>query len=485
MAQLLSASLAVATCLAVPLAAQQATKTAAPAQTAPAVVKSITRSELPKGDRLTIEFTHDVTYLGDRVSDPDRIYFDFNNVALSNVATKALTGAFVDKVRVGQHTETTVRVVIDVKGAPRYSTFVMYSPYRLVIDLEPATKPTPAAALKPPAPAANEIAAKVVTPPASSGTSLPPVAPPPPAAASTSTAALGPPPVTAAIENTPPPPPLPSPVISSDVSAVLKGGRPVTLDTPLPASTTSRGNYSLARQLGLGISRIFIDPGHGGRDPGAQANGIDESELVLDVSLRLEALLKEKQMEVIMARRTDEYVGLEERTAMANKANADIFVSIHANAMKDPVVNGIETYFLSFANSPSAEAVAARENAASTKTMANATELAKAISFGNKVAESRELAGMVQSSMASALKDKNKPFHDLGVKQAPFVVLIGSQMPSILSEISFVTNRGDALLLKQASYRQAIAQALCDGLMKYQLSLKHQTPAAATKPNGR
>jgi N-acetylmuramoyl-L-alanine amidase len=277
-----------------------------------------------------------------------------------------------------------------------------------------------------------------------------------------------------------PTPSLPAVKVSTDLSTVLRSAKPVTLSLPAPAASTSRGTYSLSRQLGLGVSRIVIDPGHGGHDPGAQANGIDEAELVLDVALRLEALLKSQPgQDIVLTRRTDQYVALEERTAIANREGADLFLSIHANAAKDPLLRGIETYFLNFASNPTAEAVAARENATGAKTMGNLPELVKAITLNNKVAESRELAGLVQSSMTTELSVKNKAVRDLGVKQAPFVVLIGAQMPSVLAEISFVTNRGDATFLKTAAYRQGIAQALFDAVSKYQMSLKHSTSAAA------
>jgi N-acetylmuramoyl-L-alanine amidase len=252
--------------------------------------------------------------------------------------------------------------------------------------------------------------------------------------------------------------------------------RPVTLSSPAPASAMTKGDYSLARQLGLGVSRIVIDAGHGGHDPGAQSNGITESELVLDVALRLEKLLKDQPgVDVVLTRHVDEFIPLEERTAIANREGADLFLSIHANASRQPVAQGVETYFLNFSTNPAAEAVAARENATSGRTMGNLPDLVKTIALNNKVAESRELATIVQTSLVRHLRD-------LGVKQAPFVVLIGAQMPSILAEISFVTNRSEASLLKQAAYRQRIAQSLFDGVLKYQSSLKKVTSTASARP---
>ena len=168
----------------------------------------------------------------------------------------------------------------------------------------------------------------------------------------------------------------------------------------------------------------------------------------------------------MLTRRTDELIALEERTAIANREGADLFLSIHANASRQITAQGLETYFLNFATNPAAEAVAARENATSGRTMGNLPELVKTIALNNKVIESRELATIVQTSMVRRLKLQNKTVRDLGVKQAPFVVLIGAQMPSVLAEISFVTNRSEALFLKQQTYGSACPVA--DAVVKYQ-----------------
>ncbi|HEX5141964.1 MAG TPA: N-acetylmuramoyl-L-alanine amidase, partial [Dehalococcoidia bacterium] len=248
--------------------------------------------------------------------------------------------------------------------------------------------------------------------------------------------------------------------------------RTATAAKPLPP-TTGSGGYSLSRQLGLGAARIVIDPGHGGYDPGAQAGGLDEASLVLDVALRLERLLLDTPgVEVVLTRRGSEYVSLEERTAIANRANADLFLSIHANASSTTTARGIETYFLSFATNPEAEAIAARENAASSRTMRNLNEIVKTIALNDKIDESRAFAMRVQSSLYGQLRKVNNQARSLGVKQAPFQVLVGATMPSILSEISFITNAREAELLKTDKYRQQIAAALCEGIMGYQQSLK-------------
>jgi N-acetylmuramoyl-L-alanine amidase len=242
---------------------------------------------------------------------------------------------------------------------------------------------------------------------------------------------------------------------------------------PAAPASNSDGKFSVARQLGLGVSRIVIDAGHGGHDPGATAFGISESGLVLDVALRLESLLRQRSgFETVLTRRTDEYVTLEERTEIANRESADLFLSIHANASANATTGGVETYFLNFALNRQAEAVAARENAASGRTMNSLPGIIKAITMNSKVNESRDFAALIQRSMVRGLRPSNKTLKDLGVKQAPFMVLIGAAMPSVLAEISFVTNSAEARLLKTPAYRQKIADSLLAGIVSYQQALK-------------
>jgi N-acetylmuramoyl-L-alanine amidase len=265
----------------------------------------------------------------------------------------------------------------------------------------------------------------------------------------------------------------------SSAGAVSGASHPPTSPGSIDsASKNLGGGFSLARQLGLGVSRIVIDPGHGGHDPGAKGSGVTEAELVLDVALRLETLLTQVPgMEVVLTRREDEFVPLQERTAIANRETADLFLSIHANANSSVHVNGIETYFLNFANNLSEAAVAARENAASGQAMNALPDAVKAIALHNKLDESRDFATMVQRTMINKVRATNKTTKDLGVKQAPFVVLIGASMPSVLTEISFLTNPQEARLLKRNNYRQRIAEALFEAIRKYQTSLKHGAAA--------
>jgi N-acetylmuramoyl-L-alanine amidase len=189
--------------------------------------------------------------------------------------------------------------------------------------------------------------------------------------------------------------------------------RDVPPTAPASPASNSDGKFSVARQLGLGVSRIVIDAGHGGRDPGAMAFGLSESTLVLDIALRLEALLRQRAgFETVLTRRTDDYVTLEERTDIANRESADLFLSIHANASANATTGGVETYFLNFALNRQAEAVAARENAASGRTMNSLPGIIKAITLNSKVNESRDFAGLVQRSMVRGLRPANKTLKD-------------------------------------------------------------------------
>jgi N-acetylmuramoyl-L-alanine amidase len=426
----------------------------------PVTLRDAKYSSLPHGERLTIELTQEVAHTIDRSSNQERVFLALPGVGITPALVDAVAkihGTLLQDVRISPRVDG-ILVSLDVTRQTRYSTFPLYDPYRIVVDLDTDDGASASAAM--PAPSSTvPIALKTV-----------PVAFPGVTAAST-------PKLRDAVPATPPAP-TPLPASPTPPAAPPVSAAPET--QPLPPASTRAGGYSLARQLGLGVQRIVIDPGHGGHDPGAQANGVSEAELVLDVSKRLEALLlAQPGVEVVLTRRTNEFIPLEERTAIANREGADLFLSIHANSSPQRDTRGVETYFLNFASNPQAEVVAARENASSVQAMGGLPQLVKAITLNNKLTESRELATLVQSSLMRRLSVQNKAIKDLGVKQAPFVVLIGAQMPSVLAEISFLTNKAEASLLKQDAYRQRIAQALCDAVLKYQSSLKKVGTVAA------
>jgi N-acetylmuramoyl-L-alanine amidase len=414
-----------------------------------ATIKEIRRVPLPDGVRVSIELDAESIYRHEQLERPRRVFFDLKGARTTAPLQDAVLkfdDDVVREIRLGRHPQNTTRVVMDMEAVEAYSVFTLYNPFRLVIDFKRA-----ASAAKPAAPAATTGLTAALP-----GTRVPAVSP-----------VVDEKPIPAAKE--------PVPLVSRPAAA------PATVSPTSPAAN-SNGQFSLARQLGLGISRIVLDAGHGGHDPGARGNGMNEAELVLDVTLRLRDLLeKQPGIEVTLTRDSDEFIQLEERTAIANRTGADLFLSIHANASRNAQARGVETYFLNFASNPEAEAVAARENSASGKTMHSLPEMVRAIALNNKIDESRDFADMVQKSMVRRLSSKNRTPRDLGVKQAPFVVLIGAGMPSVLAEISFITNKQDGTLLKTGAYRQQIAESLFDAIVRYQRSLKGVRAVASAK----
>ena len=246
-------------------------------------------------------------------------------------------------------------------------------------------------------------------------------------------------------------------------------GRSVADPDVHEAKPTASGDRSLIRALGLKIGKIVIDPGHGGHDTGTIGpNGLQEKDLVLEVGRRLGKLLEARLgAEVVYTRKDDTFIPLETRTAIANQQRADLFISIHANSSDDPAARGVETYYLNFTSSPEALEVAARENAVSEKSIYELQDLVKKIALKEKIEESREFAGDVQESLHGGLAAKSPGIRNRGVKKAPFIVLIGANMPSILAEISFVSNPGDERRLETSEYRQRIAESLYRGIAKY------------------
>ncbi len=235
------------------------------------------------------------------------------------------------------------------------------------------------------------------------------------------------------------------------------------------AEPTSLGDRSLTRTLGLKLGRIVVDAGHGGHDTGTIGpDGLMEKDLVLDVALRLGRLLETRLgADVIYTRDDDTFIPLETRTAIANEHQADLFISIHANSSSDPSARGVETYYLNFTSNPDALEVAARENAVSQKSIFELQDLVKKITLKEKIEESRELATDVDECLYAGLANKHSTLRDRGVKKAPFVVLIGANMPSILTEISFVSNPTDEGKLETPEYREKIAESLYKGIAKY------------------
>ncbi len=393
--------------------------------------------------RVLIRLDRDVPFQSERLADPDRLFFDFPHTdALAGLRDATLTfddgHRGVHGIRLGRHPNRTTRVVIDTADADACSIFTVYEPYRVVVDCRRPEfrRAVPAVPLQPALAGLMQAPRSPLHGVAGALREDRSAAAPAPARAAAATAA--------------------------DPESAWP--------TPLPGET---GAFSLARQLGLQVSRIVIDPGHGGHDPGARGHGLRESEVVLDIAHRLERrLLTQPGIEVVLTRRDNTYIPLRERTALANRVQADLFLSIHANASHKSHARGIETYFLNFAPDPNAERIAARENVAGGGTMNNLGDLLETIASNSKANESRDFAGVIQQAMVAALRQADPDIPDLGVKQAPFIVLIGARMPSVLAEVSFLSNSREARLLSTDDYRDRIADALFEGILRYRNRLQ-------------
>jgi N-acetylmuramoyl-L-alanine amidase len=248
----------------------------------------------------------------------------------------------------------------------------------------------------------------------------------------------------------------------------IKPGEP---DAPRPADPTALG-YSMARQLGLGVRTVVIDPGHGGLDPGCLGlAGQKEKDVVLDVALRLRKLLEAAGLNVVMTRESDIFIKLESRCVPANNMKADLFVSIHANASFNRQRAGVETFFLNFSPDQTVNETAARENATTTRRLGEMMDILKKIALNSKIPESRDLAEKIQRNLIQYLSKYYGGIKDLGAKGGPFWVLIGSDMPSVLVEVSHLSNSAEEARLKDETYRQRIAEGIARGILAYRESL--------------
>jgi N-acetylmuramoyl-L-alanine amidase len=236
----------------------------------------------------------------------------------------------------------------------------------------------------------------------------------------------------------------------------------------------------MTRVLGLKLTRVVLDPGHGGHDHGTTGRaGAVEKEVVLDVAMRLGKLIEERLgAEVVYTRTSDTFLSLEDRTRIANEQRADLFLSIHANSSPYRGASGAETYYLSFTASKADMEVAARENAGSQRSMHELSDLLRQIALQDKAAESREFAAKVQATSHELAVQAHGKIRNRGVKKAPFVVLVGAQMPSILTEIGFVSNAREEALLQRPDHRQKIAEALYKGVYQYSQTLSHFSVAS-------
>ncbi len=458
--------------------------------------------------RVTIDLEDLVQYASARIRNPDRIFFDLHAARLTPELARQnihVEGDLLSAVRVAQNQAGIVRVVLNVNGVKDYTASLLTNPPQLVIDLYPDTRGAAVRAAKAKRntaqgpieePSVDSAAAREehagVQSVSTAATRVEPFGPPAPAASgavsgSTSVTTSGAANSTAAA-------PRNSSLVAKAGSekprsknAKSVGAKPDLIQPANAALPTRDGQSTLTRTLGLKISRIVIDPGHGGHDTGTIGpTGLMEKDLCLDVALRLGKIIQQRLpgAEVVYTRSDDTFIPLEERTRVANESRADLFISIHANSSHDHAARGIETYYLNLKGSPDAMEVAARENATAQESVHDLEEIVKKITRSEKIDESREFAADIQESLAKRIQKLNKTVKDRGVRKAPFVVLVGADMPSILTEISFLSNPADERLLKNPEHRQRVAEGLYQGMANYLQSLNSMTMNGLSKSPG-
>jgi N-acetylmuramoyl-L-alanine amidase len=462
-------------------------------------IEKIKTSVTANSTEIVLELEDSVQYVSGRIANPDRIYFDLQSARLSPAVARGnvhVSGDLLTKVRVAQNQFGVVRVVLDVNGVKDYAASLLQKPSRLVIELYgdsagPSKSPSvqtaqstksenPAPAIERPAPSTTAISAEAI--PSSSPT--PNLTSAKGAVSSEEGSAAAP--VAAKA--------LPAPLKTLRTTSTKNGatGKPDQVQPAATPQPTRDGQSTLTRALGLKIGRIVIDAGHGGHDTGTIGpTGLMEKDLCLDVALRFGKIVQQKLpgADIVFTRTDDTFIPLEERTHIANEARADLFISIHANSSPDHGARGVETYYLNLRGSAEAMEVAARENSVSQENIHDLQDVVKRIAQTEKIDESRELAADIQDSLSKRIQKTVKPVKNRGVRKAPFVVLIGADMPSILTEISFLSNASDEQLLKKPEHRQRIAEGVYQGVAAYLESLnsvelnatgKTNRPAAAT-----
>ncbi len=492
-------------------------------------VTGIRHWSTPDYTRVAIDLEQDVKFESQRIDHPDRIFFDLRSTKLaSTLVGKSfdVDDGFLKKIRVAQYKTDQARVVLEVDSLSQYDAFLLPNPSRLIVDIhgktaaakgsaprtiaestkdkEPAKVDPPVELTKSETKVVNKAArqpektlqaqAKPAAPQKADDTGdsddeddTAPDAPTTLIAKDTVTK-------NPASKNTVSKESSTKDKVAKDTVTKISGASSSNADSDTSsdepqtksakskrskkdsddlsaheARPTADGDRSLIRALGLKIGKIVIDPGHGGHDTGTIGpNGVREKDVVLDVSRRLGKMLQQRLgAEVVYTRSDDTFIPLETRTAIANRERADLFISVHANSSDDPDARGVETYYLNFTSSKDALEVAARENAVSQKSIYELQDLVKKIALKEKIEESREFASDVQTSLYSSLAAKSSSLRNRGVKKAPFIVLIGANMPSILAEISFVSNPVDARKLQTQEHRQQIADSLYRGIARY------------------
>ena len=456
---------------------------ATPAPAAGLQVRAVKYWSLGNSTRIVIEVSDEFRYRKERLENPGRVFVDIFGAEPRIEGAPArgqqvipVGDKFVKQIRIAEPQRGTTRVVLDLEAGSECTTSQMSDPDRLMIEVTaPGRSETPTVT-------PSVVVIKRFEPPPANISSR--KTPPPEISLLDETAPAVPiRPVTAAtvLPNVkqrrllaaalaPPPEPIVSATRPSPVTTPAEG-------TALPAKTTTSGELSMTRVLGLKVKRIIIDAGHGGKDEGTHGhNGLLEKELVLDVAKRLGTLAHDRLgLEVVFTRSDDTFIQKEQRTRIANEQHGDLFISIHANSSNVRSVSGVEIYYLSFSSSKVDLETAARENADAESSVFELQTMLQKAMLNDKLKESAEFASKVLQAMAGPNSTKTR---SRGVRRAPFVVLIGATMPSILAEIGFISNPADEALMTKPAYRQKIAESLVRGIHEYAQSLSHIQVAA-------
>ncbi len=497
--------------------------------------------------RVVMELDREVKIRHDEVENPYRIYIDFQQTVLSPAVkgkNYAVGDLFLDKIRAGQYQEDVARVVLDFKQKGSFTIFSLNDPFRVVIDIRDASKsvsmeerkkklaklfqdiqkkapaakaeetglpekkaesggkPPEAAPKKTEAPEKKaEAPAKAPEPAAKPAETAPQQAEAAPkkagaAAGKTETAEKKPAPAPAAKPAAPAPDkkaettPAPDKKPESTPPAAAGGGASPEA-SPVPSQPTSEGRRTLARILGMKVAKIVIDPGHGGKDCGSIGwNGIMEKDVTLAIAKRLKEDIEQRlATEVILTRDRDVFVPLEQRTAIANVEQADLFISIHSNSSKNDKIAGIESFYLGLTREPRAQMLAALENASAQQNLNELEDVIKKITMYEKMNESKEFALKVHKKLYQTVKKLEPAARDRGVKKAPFVVLIGADVPSILLEIGFISNKREAEIISSAATQDKVASGISKGIEDYLAGLgtlaRNPAPAEEQPANGK
>jgi N-acetylmuramoyl-L-alanine amidase len=453
-----------------------------------ALIEKVETSHSAAKTKVTVRVSGSIDISSQRIENPPRVFVDFQQ-AIPAIAKKAdgspnrapqslaIQDPFIRQIRLAENQRGLTRIVLDLTRDDLEHQTVVVSANQLVVELTQTktklTNPLAAPSLLSAVP--KNVAAKPARIPLNQSPSSPRLAFRMPEPPELSMSARLPKAEASSV------PYKVSGFVLRDFRAVKPPQTPVGRQAAVASSAaaaatmTSAGKRSLTRVLGLKVGRVVIDAGHGGHDHGTTGpSGLTEKEVTLDVARRLGELIEENLgSEVVFTRNDDRYIQLEERGAIANRSHADLFISIHANSSRHSAAAGVETYYLNFTSSPEALEVAARENAVSERSVSDLGDLIKKIALKDKIDESREFAGKVQLALYSGAAKAGNRTKDRGVRKAPFVVLIGAAMPSILTEIGFLSNPKEEALLRRPDYRQKIAEALFRGIAQYAGGLSH------------